>query len=170
VKIASEERSSAGKSRTALLQRLEEALRTRLPWTTLSKKLPGGISSDTFMRPRFNGVGLFGTPARWTENASHRHLTDIPVSMTWVEIVKQLRGTYLIRALDCSICSEVYVYHNTQNMTAIVAVRPNVILGRQYLFSPQIEPPVFGQNTTDYSKKYSLSTAFKLRFNEIFTK
>jgi hypothetical protein len=28
-------------------------------------------------------------------------------------------------------------------MITIVAVQPNVIVGRQYLFSPQIEPSIF---------------------------
>jgi hypothetical protein len=44
----------------------------------------------------------------------------------------------------------VYIYRNNQNMIAIVAVRPNAILGRQSLFSPQIEPFlfVFWQNMT----------------------
>jgi hypothetical protein len=37
----------------------------------------------------------------------------------------------------------VYLYRRNQNMIAVVAVRPNVILGRQYLFSPRIEPIVF---------------------------
>jgi hypothetical protein len=30
--------------------------------------------------------------------------------------------------------AQVYIYRNNQNLIAIVAVRPNVILSRQYLF------------------------------------
>jgi hypothetical protein len=39
--------------------------------------------------------------------------------------------------------SLIYIYHNNQNMITIVAVRPNDIIGWQYLFSGQIEPLVF---------------------------
>jgi hypothetical protein len=35
------------------------------------------------------------------------------------------------------------IYRISQNMIAIVTVRPNVILGRQYLFSLAIEPFFF---------------------------
>jgi hypothetical protein len=57
-------------------------------------------------------------------------------------------------------------------MIAIIAVRPNVIRGRQYLFSPQIEPPVFifWQNMIYCSKKYLFPIAFKLCFKDIFGK
>jgi hypothetical protein len=57
-------------------------------------------------------------------------------------------------------------------MIAIVAVRPNVILGRRHLFSPQREPSVFffWQNMAYCRKKCPFSTAFKLRFKEIFAK
>jgi hypothetical protein len=50
-------------------------------------------------------------------------------------------------------------------MIAIVAVRPNVILGRQYLFSPQIEPSIFifWENMTYCSK----SIPFLLRLNYV---
>jgi hypothetical protein len=44
---------------------------------------------------------------------------------------------------DRSLGSEVYIYRINKSMIAIVAVRPNVILGRQYLFSPQKELSVF---------------------------
>jgi hypothetical protein len=59
-----------------------------------------------------------------------------------------------------------------QNMLAIVGVRLNVILRRQYLFSPQIEPSVFAfwWNMTCCSKKYPVSPVFKLRFKEILAK
>jgi hypothetical protein len=33
----------------------------------------------------------------------------------------------------------VYTYHNSQNMIAIVAAQPNVVLGRQDRFAPQME-------------------------------
>jgi hypothetical protein len=36
-----------------------------------------------------------------------------------------------------------FVKRHNQNMIAVVAVRPNVILGRQHLFSPQIKPFIF---------------------------
>jgi hypothetical protein len=47
-----------------------------------------------------------------------------------------------------------------------------VILGRQYLFSPQIEPSIFifSQNTIYYSKNYPFSAGLKLRLKEIFAK
>jgi hypothetical protein len=53
-----------------------------------------------------------------------------------------------------------------------VAVWPNDILGRQYLFPSQIEPFVFifWQNMAYCSKKYPFSTAFELCFKEIFAK
>jgi hypothetical protein len=44
---------------------------------------------------------------------------------------------------DLSLGSEVDIYYHNQNMIAIVAVWPNVILGRWDLFSRQIEPSVF---------------------------
>jgi hypothetical protein len=48
-------------------------------------------------------------------------------------------------------------------MAAIVAVRVNVIFGRQYLFSRQIEPSIFifWENMTDFSIKYPFSIAFQ---------
>jgi hypothetical protein len=57
-------------------------------------------------------------------------------------------------------------------MIAIVALRPNVILSRQCLFSPQTEPPlfIFWANMTNYSKKYPFATAFKFGLKEIFAK
>jgi hypothetical protein len=74
-------------------------------------------------------------------------------------------------ALDRSLGSEVYIYLHNQNMIAIVAVRPNVILDRQYLLSPQTEPSVFifWENMTYCSKKYSF-IAFQLCLKEIFAK
>jgi hypothetical protein len=65
---------------------------------------------------------------------------------------------------------DVYIYRNKHNMIAIVGVRPNVILGRQYLFSPQTEPSVFmfWENMTYCSKKNPFAPAFKLRLKEIF--
>jgi hypothetical protein len=67
---------------------------------------------------------------------------------------------------------EVYIYRRKQNMIAIVAVRLNVILGRQYLFSPQMEPSIFifWENMTDCRKNYPFSTVFKLCFKEMFAK
>jgi hypothetical protein len=47
------------------------------------------------------------------------------------------------RALDRSLGSEVYIYRHNQNVIGLVAVQPDVILGRQFLFSPQIESYVF---------------------------
>jgi hypothetical protein len=44
---------------------------------------------------------------------------------------------------DRLIGSETDIYRHKQDMFAIIAVRPNVILGQQYLFSPQIEPSIF---------------------------
>jgi hypothetical protein len=38
-----------------------------------------------------------------------------------------------------SLASALYIYHHKQNMTAIVAVQPNVILGQQLLFAPATE-------------------------------
>jgi hypothetical protein len=66
----------------------------------------------------------------------------------------------------------VYIYRKNQNMIALVAVRPNGALGRQYLSSPQTEPSIFTlwENMTDCRKRYPFSTVFKLRFKEIFTK
>jgi hypothetical protein len=56
---------------------------------------------------------------------------------------------------DRSLGSDVYIYRHKQNMIAIVAVRPNVLLGRQYLFCPQIKPFIFifWENMTYCSKK-----------------
>jgi hypothetical protein len=64
------------------------------------------------------------------------------------------------------------ICRNNSNMIAIVAVQPNLILGRQYLFAPQIEPSVVicWQNMTYWSKRCPFSFALKLRFKEIFTK
>jgi hypothetical protein len=33
-----------------------------------------------------------------------------------------------------------HIYRYKQSMIAIIAVRPNVTLGQEYRFSPQIEP------------------------------
>jgi hypothetical protein len=57
-------------------------------------------------------------------------------------------------------------------MTSIVAVRPNIILGQQYLFSSQIEPSVFifWQNMTYCSKKYPLSVTFNLHLERYLQK
>jgi hypothetical protein len=57
-------------------------------------------------------------------------------------------------------------------MTAVVAVRPNVILGRQYLLSPQIEPSIFifWENIPSYSQKYLFSIEFQSALTEIFAK
>jgi hypothetical protein len=57
-------------------------------------------------------------------------------------------------------------------MIAIIAVRPNVILGRQDLSSPQIKSYVFlfWDNMTSYGKNYSISLAFELRSKEICAK
>jgi hypothetical protein len=76
------------------------------------------------------------------------------------------------RAPDRSIGSEIDIYHNKQSMIAIVAVRLNVILGRQYPFAPQIEPSVliFWENMTYCSKKHLFSITFKLYFKEVFAK
>jgi hypothetical protein len=65
----------------------------------------------------------------------------------------------------------VYIYCHSQNMIAIVTVRPNLILGRQYLFSPHIGPSlfIFWENMTCYSKKYPFSIALNLGF-KIFVK
>jgi hypothetical protein len=59
----------------------------------------------------------------------------------------------------------VYIYCNNQSMIAIVAVRPNVILSRQYRF-PQQKAPfifIFWQNVTYCSK----SIPFLLRLNYV---
>jgi hypothetical protein len=66
----------------------------------------------------------------------------------------------------------VYIYRHNRNMIAVVAVRPNVILGQQYLSSPQIEPSifVFWENLTYCSKKYSFSISFKLYQTRRFAK
>jgi hypothetical protein len=58
------------------------------------------------------------------------------------------------RAPDRSIGSEVDIYHNKQCMIAIVAVWLNVILGRHYLFAPQIEPSllIFRESMPYFSK------------------
>jgi hypothetical protein len=57
-----------------------------------------------------------------------------------------------------------WIMHRT-NMIAIVAVQPNVILGRQYVLSQQIEPDVFAlwQNIT-YSGK---NIPFLLSLNDV---
>jgi hypothetical protein len=61
--------------------------------------------------------------------------------------------------------------HN-QNMIAIVTVRPNVILCREYPVSPQIAPSVFiaWENMTYWSKTCPISITFKLWFEHIFAK
>jgi hypothetical protein len=66
----------------------------------------------------------------------------------------------------------IYIYSNNQNMIVVVAVQPNVILGRQYTFAPQTEPSIFifWHNMTCCSKTYRFSTALKLPFKEIFAK
>jgi hypothetical protein len=43
---------------------------------------------------------------------------------------------------DRLLGSEICIYRNKQNVIAIAAVRPNVILGQHSLFSPQVEPSV----------------------------
>jgi hypothetical protein len=57
-------------------------------------------------------------------------------------------------------------------MISVVAVRPNVILGRHYPFSPQIELSIFifSQNIIDWSKTHPFSIAFKLCFKDMFAK
>jgi hypothetical protein len=62
-----------------------------------------------------------------------------------------------------SFWHEVYIYYHKQNTIAIVAVRLSIILGREYLFSPQIEPSVFifWENLTCCSK----TIPFLLRLN-----
>jgi hypothetical protein len=64
------------------------------------------------------------------------------------------------------------IHRSNQNMIAIVVVRPNVILGRQDLFSPQIELSVclFWENMTYYRKNYPFSPTFKLCSNKLFAK
>jgi hypothetical protein len=66
----------------------------------------------------------------------------------------------------------VYIYCYNQNMITVVAVRPNVILCRQYLFSPQIAPSIIivWQNITYCSKKWPFSIKFQFAFAEIFIK
>jgi hypothetical protein len=55
-------------------------------------------------------------------------------------------------------------------MIVIVAVRPHVILGRQYFLSADRTIFfIFWENMTYSSKKCPFSIAFKLRFKEIFT-
>jgi hypothetical protein len=76
-------------------------------------------------------------------------------------------GNHFVRLdasfLDRSLGSEVYIYPNKQNMIAIVAVRPNIILGRQDLFSSQKGPTIFiFEQIMPYSSKNIL---FRLRFN-----
>jgi hypothetical protein len=57
-------------------------------------------------------------------------------------------------------------------MISIVAVQPTVILRRQYLFSPQIEPYIFffWENMTYHNKKYPFSIEIRSAFAEIFAK
>jgi hypothetical protein len=57
-------------------------------------------------------------------------------------------------------------------MIAIVSTRPSIILGRQYLWSPQTEPSIFifWENITYCSKKYHFFTAFQLRFKRYLQK
>jgi hypothetical protein len=64
------------------------------------------------------------------------------------------------------------MYRNKQNSIGIVAVQPNVILGRQYLLSPQMELFIFifWENMAYCIKKYPFSPAFKLGFKKIFVK
>jgi hypothetical protein len=46
-------------------------------------------------------------------------------------------------ALGRWLGSEVDIYRQNQNMISIVAIQPNVILGRQYLCPLEIEPSIF---------------------------
>jgi hypothetical protein len=57
----------------------------------------------------------------------------------------------------------VFIDCNNQNMIAVIAVRPNVILSRRYPFSPQIEPCVFifEQNIGYCGKNNVFSIAFE---------
>jgi hypothetical protein len=57
-------------------------------------------------------------------------------------------------------------------MIAIVVVRPNIIFGREYLFSPHIELFlfIFWQNTTYYSKESPFFNVFKSGSKEVFVK
>jgi hypothetical protein len=58
----------------------------------------------------------------------------------------------------------VHIYRYNQNMIANVAVRLNVILGQEYLFSPQIKPTIIivWQNITYCSKKRPFLLSFNL--------
>jgi hypothetical protein len=66
----------------------------------------------------------------------------------------------------------VYIYRNNQNMTAIGAVRPNVILGQQYLCSPEIETSIFisCQNLEHCRKSILFLLGLNHIFKEIFAK
>jgi hypothetical protein len=66
----------------------------------------------------------------------------------------------------------VSIYRNHQNIIVIVAVRPNLILGRQHHLSPQIESSVFifWRNMIYYSENYPFSIAFTSCFQEMFAK
>jgi hypothetical protein len=71
-----------------------------------------------------------------------------------------------------SVHDEVDMYRHKQNSSGIVAVQPNGILGRQYLFSPHIEPSIVivWQNITYCSKKEPFSIEFHSVLTEIFAK
>jgi hypothetical protein len=66
----------------------------------------------------------------------------------------------------------VVIYRKNQNTVAIVVVRPNVILGRQYLFPPQIEPSIIivSQNITYCKKRSPFLWSFNLLFQRYLQK
>jgi hypothetical protein len=80
------------------------------------------------------------------------------------------KTAYQRSAIEISVISSHAV--GVEKWTHIVAVRPNVILGREYLFSLRIEASVFffWKTMPYYNKKYRFSTALKLCLKEIFTK
>jgi hypothetical protein len=101
----------------------------------------------------------------WINNLSNRGMMRRDLNATGRILWDLISGHWIHLHL-------VYIYRNNQNMIVIVAVRPNVILGRHYLFSRQIEPSVLilWQNMRYCSNNYPFSTAFKLCFREIFAK